>query len=279
MNKRSISMFLLITAVLIVALAGCKSTAAEPDRETAVSEAPLTPDSTKPEATLTPAPTETAGFLEIPSAAASITPTIIPTDEPAPTEPTATSGPLPEPGVLRTFELVPEDSEVRFLIDEELLGSPKTVVGRTNRVSGEILLDLKNPQEVEVGTIQVDARDLTTDDSFRNRALRRQILDSAQDDYQYITFIPTEINGLNAQPAEIGETQIFSLTGDLQIRDIVQIVTFEMTVTAISESELRGSGEAIVLRSDFDLQIPSVPGVANVSDEIKLEIEFTAEST
>jgi polyisoprenoid-binding protein YceI len=195
------------------------------------------------------------------------------------TEPTATSELLSEPGILRTFELVPEDSEVRFLIDEELLGSPKTVVGRTNQVSGEILLDLKNPQVVEVGTIQVDARDLTTDDSFRNRALRRQILDSAQDEYQYITFIPTEIDGLTREEVEIGETQIFSLTGDLQIRDIVQSVTFEMMVTVISASELRGSGEAIVLRSDFDLQIPSVPGVANVSDEVKLEIDFSAEST
>jgi polyisoprenoid-binding protein YceI len=279
MNKRSISMFLLFTFVLITALAGCQSTEVEPAGETAVSNAPLTPGFTEAEATFAPTSTETAGVLETPSATAWNTPTNIPTDEPATIEPTATSEPLPEPGDLHTYELVPEASEVRFLIDEELLGSPKTVVGRTSEVTGEILLDLTNPQEVEVGTIQVNARDLATDDSFRNRALRRQILNSAQDDYQFITFIPTEIDGLNAQPAEIGETQIFSLTGDLQIRDITQSVTFEMIVVAISESELSGSGEAIVLRSDFDLQIPSVPGVANVSDEVRLEIDFTAGST
>jgi hypothetical protein len=33
-----------------------------------------------------------------------------------------------------------------------------------------------------------------------------------------------------------------------------------------------------MLRSDYDLQIPSVTGVANVSDEVKLEIEFVTRS-
>ena len=71
---------------------------------------------------------------------------------------------------------------------------------------------------------------------------------------------------------------MFTLSGDLEIRDVVQSVTFEMVVTAVSETELSGFGEAIVLRSDYDLQIPSVPGVANVSDEVRLEIDFVAEA-
>ena len=64
MNKRSTSMFLLFTAVLIAALAGCQSTAAETAGETAVSEAPLTPDSTEAEATRTLASTENTGVSE-----------------------------------------------------------------------------------------------------------------------------------------------------------------------------------------------------------------------
>ena len=45
----------------------------------------------------------------------------------------------------------------------------------------------------------------------------------------------------------------------------------------VSEDRIEGSGSAVVLRSDFGLQIPSVPNVANVSDEVILEIDFVAE--
>jgi hypothetical protein len=51
-----------------------------------------------------------------------------------------------------------------------------------------------------------------------------------------------------------------------------------MTVTANSEDELVGLGSATVLRENYQLTIPSVPSVANVSEEVKLEIEFTARS-
>ena len=162
--------------------------------------------------------------------------------------------------------------------EEVLFGNPKTVVGRTSQVEGEVLLDLQNLQEVEIRSIQINARGLATDNELRNRSLQRQILDSVQDEYQFITFTPTEIEGLNAGAAVIGETQTFNLSDDLQIRDIVQPVMFEMMVTAVSETELNGFGEGIMLRSDYDLQIPSVTGVANVSDEVKLEIEFVTRS-
>ena len=278
MNKRSISIYLLFTAVLMVMLSGCQSSTSGSAEDTAVSEAPSSAGQADEEATSKPEATENVETPETATATPAAKPTMTPIDEPPATaEPIAS--PLSELGILRTYNIVPEASEVRFQIDEELFGSPKKVVGRTNQVDGRIMLDLQNPLDVEVGTIQVNARDLATDDSFRNRALRSQILDSAQDDYQFITFIPTGIDGLSAEPAEIGEIQTFNLTGDLQIRDIVQSVTFEMMVTANSESELSGSGEAIVLRSDFDLQIPSVPGVANVSNEVELEIEFIAESS
>jgi hypothetical protein len=37
-----------------------------------------------------------------------------------------------------------------------------------------------------------------------------------------------------------------------------------------------GSAEATVLRSDFQLTIPNAPGVANVSDEVQLSLDFEA---
>jgi hypothetical protein len=53
-------------------------------------------------------------------------------------------------------------------------------------------------------------------------------------------------------------------------------VSFALTVTPLSETELVGSATTTVLRRDFNLQIPDVPSVANVSDEVILQINFVA---
>jgi polyisoprenoid-binding protein YceI len=200
--------------------------------------------------------------------------------EAAATQPAAgEAAPAPEAeasaGGLRVFRIVPDRSEARFTIDETLLGAPKTVVGSTSLVEGEVTVDLGDYSVTEIGPIQIDARSLTTDDDFRNRALRRQVLQSQEDAYQFILFAPTGIEGL-PETATVGEAFEFSVTGDLKIREITQPVTFAVTVTPVSEQELQGIGVATVQRADFDLRIPNVPGVANVSEEVLLEIEFVA---
>lgn len=177
----------------------------------------------------------------------------------------------------QTFQIVPEKSEARFIIREELFGNPKTVIGRTREISGAVSVDLAGLQEIQVTPVWVDARDLKTNDSFRNRTLRRQILLSAQDEYQYVVFEPTDFEDLPAATVvSIGEPFSFSVTGDLTIRGITQPVTFTMVATATSQTELSASGTTTVLRSDYELGIPSVPGVANVSEEVRLTVDILA---
>src|SRR5690606_21379354 len=178
-------------------------------------------------------------------------------------------------GAARTFVIDPARSEARFLNDEVLMGSPKTVVGSTNQVTGAITVDLGDHSLTQIGPIQADARSLETDYNFRNRALRRQILQSEEDAYQFIVYTPTAVEGLPMTPV-VGEPFAFSVTGDLQIRDIVQPVTFAVTVTPVSETELQGSARATVQRADFDLNIPRVPSVADVSEEVVVEFDFVA---
>jgi polyisoprenoid-binding protein YceI len=178
-------------------------------------------------------------------------------------------------GDVRTYAIDPAQSQARFMIDEVLMGSPKTVVGSTELVAGAVMVDMGNHSLTQIGPIQIDARDLETDDNFRNRAMRRQILASQEDAYQYIVYSPTTLEGL-PETVTVGAPFEFSVTGDLKIRDITQPVTFAVTVTPVSETELQGSARATVQRADFDLRIPSVPSVANVSEEVFLEFDFVA---
>ena len=167
-------------------------------------------------------------------------------------------------------------SEVRFQLDEDLRGERKTVVGTTDQVAGQLSIDLADLSQTQVGIIQINARTLTTDNNFRNRAIQNEILDTG--DYEFITFTPTGVEGLPAV-ATVGEAITFSLVGDLTIRDVTLPATFTVEATALSETQITGTATAVVNRADFGLQIPSVPNVANVEEEVELYIAFTANAS
>ena len=70
----------------------------------------------------------------------------------------------------------------------------------------------------------------------------------------------------------------FTVEGDLEIRDTVDTVTFDVIATHIDENTFDGTAEATVLRSEYGIGIPNAPGVADVSDEVLIRLEFVATS-
>jgi len=174
------------------------------------------------------------------------------------------------------FAIIPAESQASFTLGELLRGSPKTVIGVTDQVSGEIEVDFENPTNSQVGVIQINADTLTTDNNFRNGAIQRFILKTST--YEYITFAPTSVAGI-PESVNFGEVVTFTITGDLTIRDITNEVKFETTVTVVSETRLEGQASSIVAHADYDLTIPEVQQVAEVDEEVLLEIEFVAEPT
>jgi hypothetical protein len=53
-------------------------------------------------------------------------------------------------------------------------------------------------------------------------------------------------------------------------------VTFDASVTPRSASELEGTASTSIRFADWGISIPSVPFVAGVSDQVKLELDFVA---
>ena len=172
-----------------------------------------------------------------------------------------------------TYTLVQAESEARFLIDEVLRGSDFTVVGATNQVAADLSFNLDDPQGAEVGTIRVNARTLATDSEFRDRAIKNRILYT--DDYEFVTFTPTELTGL-PDAAVPGEAFDFQMTGDLTITDVTRPVTFDVTVTPTAAGTLTGSASTTFPYADFSLDIPASQSVQAVADELRLELTFTA---
>lgn len=176
-------------------------------------------------------------------------------------------------GELMVLEIIPAESEVRFILSELLRGQPTTVVGTTDQVAGQIAVNPSDLSTAQVGVIQVNARDLETDSNQRNQAIRNRILNT--DSYEFITFTPTGITGLDGT-AQTGDTFTFQLAGDLTIRDVTQPVVFEVTATVDSLNQLSGTAVTTVQRADYNLNIPSVPQVADVSEEVRVELDFVA---
>lgn len=256
-NRRLLLGALVVIAVIAVAVWAYDFVLGEP-------EAASQPIAAIP---LAPNPTPTDQPTSPPTSQPTSPPTSQPTDQP-------TSQPTDQPTSQPTlFEILPAESQVRFILDEDLRGVRTTVVGATDQVAGQLALDLADPGATQVGIIQVNARTLLTDNNFRNNAIRNRILNT--DQFEFITFTPTEVRGLPASAA-IGDPVSFEIEGDLTIRDITNPVAFTVTATPVTTDRLEGQASATVDRADYNLVIPQVDGVANVDEAVRLEIDFVA---
>lgn len=176
-------------------------------------------------------------------------------------------------GGQRVFEIQQSSSQVSFTIDEILRGVDTTVVGSTNQVAAQLLIDFEDPSASQIGLVQVNARTLATDIENRNRAIRNQILDV--DEYEFISFEATALQGL-PESIEIGQSYSITILGDLTIRDITNVVSFDASITIESDEQISGQAETVIQRSDYDLTIPQVLSVAGVSEDVIVAIEFVA---
>lgn len=277
MSKNVVLIMVVLAVIALAALAF--AVFRTPEQASAPIEAvPLIVETSEPTAVVaapaTVQPTATPEPAVAPTATQPVAdPTAAPTEE-STAEAPATAPPEPaSAAALALFEIVQSESEARFIIDEVLRGAPKRVIGVTDQVAGQIAIDAANPSAAQVGVVQVNARTLTTDNDFRNRAIKNQILDT--NTFEFVTFEPTELVGMPASVA-VGQPFSFQIVGDLTIKDTTQSVTFDVTLTPVSESRIEGLATTTFPYRDFGLRIPDSPSVDTVADDVTLELAFVA---
>jgi polyisoprenoid-binding protein YceI len=174
----------------------------------------------------------------------------------------------------KLFRISQTGSQVSFSISEDLFDEQNIVTGVTDQVAGDIAIDFAVPTNSKLGIIRINARTLETDSPFRDDSIRGKILESSKAEYEFIEFAPQTIQEL-PDKIDLGKPVTFKVLGNLKIRDITRSVTFDITLTPTS-AKIEGAGKATVQRDQFGLQIPSVPGVANVANDVTLSIAFVA---
>ena len=191
-------------------------------------------------------------------------------------ETTSTAGETATTSASAAFVIVPEESLASFELGEVLFGEDKTVVGTTSEVAGQVLFDPLEPASAQFSEILINARTLETDRANRDRAMRSAVvLNSGSDEHEFISFVPTAIVGLDG-PIVVGEEITFEIAGDLTIKGTTQPATFAVTAVLEADDRLSGRAETEVVRTDFGIDIPRAPGVADVTDEVLISLDFVA---
>jgi polyisoprenoid-binding protein YceI len=175
------------------------------------------------------------------------------------------------------FTILPSSSQASFTIHEKHFGQSTDVVGTTNQVSGEILVNKQDPAQSRLGQIRVDLSTLVTDNDLRNQALQGRILETGAAANKYATFTATALKGMPSTVA-VGQTIHFQVIGNLTIHGVTHSATFDVTLTTQSTTAMKGQATTTVRYKDFYIAIPPVPSVSDVADTTTLALTFTAQA-
>jgi len=154
-------------------------------------------------------------------------------------------------------------SQVGYRVKEILLGQDATAVGRTNGVTGSLIL---SGSSVNTASFTVDMTSVTSDESRRDGQFRGRIMST--DQFPTSTFALTSPIELSSTPAE-GETITASATGDLTLRGVTKSVTFEVKARRTG-GNLEVNGTIPIAFSEWEIPNPSI-GPAQVGDDGSLE--------
>jgi polyisoprenoid-binding protein YceI len=180
--------------------------------------------------------------------------------------------PTPDGGLVGRWQVLADGSSFAgYRVEEELarIGAV-TAVGRSTVLTGSLVFDGAAITEV---VIEVDLTALTSDDSRRDGALRRQALET--NTYPTTTFTLTQPIPIDALPAE-GEALAVTATGDLTLHGVTREVQIPM------EGQLVGDRVAVVgsleiVFADYDMDTPSAFIVLAIDDHGIMEFQLVFE--
>lgn len=177
-------------------------------------------------------------------------------------------------GGIRTFAIVPEQSEASYEVQEQFLDQalPNMALGKTSAVEGQFQIDASGKPTGEVTDITVDLRSLTSDKNRRDQRIRERWLES--NTYPYAKFVSTGMSDGPESYAE-GEEITFKLSGDMTIREQTQPVTWDVTAKLEGDT-VTGTATTQIMMADFGIEPPEIMGMLTVEDGVTVTLKFVA---
>lgn len=262
-----------------IVLAGCGAATDQAPAQQPLNEVTAPTNTPAPAVAKEPATPTLAPTTQAPPVAA---PAVTKEPAPAATAGTANADPA-EPKAAeananpRTFQIVPEQSEATYQVQEEFFNRPINLanpIGRTNAIEGQFQLNLAGNQvQLADNQFKVDLRTLTSDEARRDQRIRNDWLESNQ--YPWAEFKAAAIEDFPAKVTE-GQDVSFKLTGDMTIREMTKPQTFAVTAR-LDGNTLTGVATTYLLMRDYGFEPPSILGMLKVTDGVTVTVKFAAE--
>ena len=158
-------------------------------------------------------------------------------------------------------------SFVGYRVNEILVNTGAfTAVGRTSSVQGQLQFDGDSITEVE---ISADLTQLKSDNQYRDRALRRQAIETNE--------FPTATFRL-ADPIQVsdfsdGAAVVRSVVGELTLHGVTRDVTLEIAGELVEDTVVV-VGSLDILFSDYEIDTPSSRSVVSIEDYGVMEFQL-----
>lgn len=153
---------------------------------------------------------------------------------------------------------VGDGSYAGYRVDEVLNGTPVTVTGRTDEVSGSLTVE---GQTLTAAQFTVDVASIETDSSQRDNYFRTQVAGvSAHPTATFTLTTPLTVTELPASGEVIEQT----LSGDLTLAGVTHPVTFTAQLRALPAEQSGGrvtaeiAGQIPITFADFGMQSPNL---------------------
>jgi polyisoprenoid-binding protein YceI len=167
-----------------------------------------------------------------------------------PVEPTGTDA----PAVVGSEWVITDASELGYRVKEVLFGVDTAAVGRTNQITGSLIIDGTAVTEAK---FVVDVASISSDEGKRDGQFRGRIMSA--DEFPTAVFTLTEPIELGTEPAE-GVEVATSATGELTLRGVTNPVTFDLTAQ-LTNGKIGVLGNIPVVFSDYSIANPSFGGI------------------
>jgi polyisoprenoid-binding protein YceI len=168
--------------------------------------------------------------------------------------------------------VAPAGNEARFIVRELLMANTieNDAIGATSAMTGSIVLDARGKVDTAASTFTIQLDSLKSDQARRDRYIKGNTLETRQ--FPTAVLVVKELQGLPAKLPTSGAMNL-TIVGNLTVHGVTKPVTWTATVTA-DGSGFSGRATTHVKFEDFGMTQPSVPVLAHVADDIRLEYDF-----
>ena len=189
--------------------------------------------------------------------------------KPAAKKPSAAAAPV---GVPMRFRVGATGNEARYRVRELLAASTveNDAVGATAALTGGLVIDASGKVDTAGSKWTVDLTTLKSDRSMRDRYVQGRTLETER--FPTAVLVVTEIKGL---PAMLPDSATLTLTllGHFTVHGVTKPTSWDVTAKVLGD-HISGTATTHLKFAEYDMALPSVPVLANLVDDIKIEYDF-----